>query len=296
MDGRPVGRIGASLNPRLVDRTGAVIGQVGYFECVNDAGVAGALIEAGIAWLRAQGAGEIIGPMNGGAHRTHRLMTRGFDHEPFLFEPRNPPYYPALFEGCGFTPINRWFGYEFDRAHAGALADRFDRVLARKPPPGEIVSVPIDRLDEIIVRVHRLLDICWEGHVGYAPLDLDEFAEVFRGALSIMQTGNVNILVQDGRDVGFTLIFPDYADEVRALGGDASGWGRWLGVARPDRFVLHTEALAPSVRASSAAMAMITAAIRQALAGGYQRIVVALAVEGFISRIGEQTREYARVR
>jgi hypothetical protein len=291
--GQAVGRIGASVNPRLVDATGAVIGQLGYFECVDDPGVAAALVEAGVGWLRAQGAREIVGPMNGGAHRTHRLMTRGFDREPFLFEPRNPPYYPALWEGCGFTPISRWFGYEFDRERAAELSGRFDRVLARKPPPGTIEAVPIERTEEILVRLHRLLDVCWEGHLGYASLDLTEFAEVFRGALSIMKTGNVHILVDDGHDVGFTLIYPDYADDVRALDGDATGWGRWLGEARPDRFVLHTEALAPSVRASSAATAMLAAVLRQALAGGYQRIVVALAVEGFVSKIGEQTREYA---
>jgi hypothetical protein len=173
------------------------------------------------------------------------------------------------------------------------LSGRFDRVLARKPPPGTIEAVPIERTEEILVRLHRLLDVCWEGHLGYASLDLTEFAEVFRGALSIMKTGNVHILVDDGHDVGFTLIYPDYADDVRALDGDATGWGRWLGEARPDRFVLHTEALAPSVRASSAATAMLAAVLRQALAGGYQRIVVALAVEGFVSKIGEQTREYA---
>jgi hypothetical protein len=281
------------VNPRLVDASGAVIGQLGYFECVDDAAVAGTLVEAGITWLRTQGAREIVGPMNGGAHRTHRLMTRGFDRDPFLFEPRNPPYYPTLFEACGFRPAHRWFGYEFERARAGELADRFDRILARKPPPGEIVSVPIERVEEILVRLHRLLDACWEGHVGYAPLDLPEFVEVFRGALAIMQTGNVNILVQDGSDVGFTLIYPDYADDVRALDGDASGWGRWLGEARPDRLVLHTAALVPSVRASSAAMAQIAAVLRHAVDGGYDKLVVALAVEGFVSRIGEQTREYA---
>jgi hypothetical protein len=293
VDGQPVGRIGASVNPRLVDASGAVIGQLGYFECVNDSGVAGALVEAGVAWLRTQGAREIVGPMNGGAHRTHRLMTRGFEGAPFLFEPRNPPYYPTLFEGCGFTPVHRWFGYEFDRRRAEQLLHQFDRILARRPPPGELVAIPLDRPDEIIGRLYRLLDGCWEGHVGYAALDLAEFTEVFRGALSIMQPGNVTILVQDGRDVGFRLILPDYADEMRALGGDASGWGRWLGAVRAHRLILHTAALLPEARSSSAAMALVNSGIRHAVEGGFEEVVVALAVEGFISRIGEQTREYA---
>jgi hypothetical protein len=292
-DGKPAGRIAASVNPRLVDGSGTAIGQLGYFECVNDPGVAAALVQAGVAWLRSQGCADIVGPMNGGAHRTHRLMTRGFDRDPFLFEPRNPSYYPALFEGCGFTPVHRWFGYEFDRPRAEELNAQFDRVLGRRPPACEIVEVPLDRLDEIVGRVYRLLDGCWEGHVGYARLDLPEFAEVFGGALSIMRTGNVSVSVQDGRDVGFTLIYPDYADDVRALDGDASGWGRWLGGSRPTRFVLHTAALIPEARTGSAALAQVAWGVRGALTGGFEKVVVALAVEGFVSRIGEQTREYA---
>jgi hypothetical protein len=141
--------------------------------------------------------------------------------------------------------------------------------------------------------VYRLLDGCWEGHVGYAPIDLAEFAEVFGGALSIMQTGNVSVFVQDGRDVGFALIYPDYADDARALAGDASGWGRWLGQTRARRLVMHTAAFVPDARTGSAAMAPIAWALRHAVTAGYDRLVVALAVEGFLTRIAEQTREYA---
>ena len=293
VDGKAVGRIAASINPRLVDASGAAIGQLGYFECVNEPAVAGALVEAGVAWLRTQGAREIVGPMNGGAHRAHRFITRGFDREPFLFEPRNPPYYPVLFEACGFTPVSRWFGYEFDRPHAEKLDRQWGRVLARRPPAGEIVAIPLQPMEQVVARVHRLLDGCWEDHVGYAPLDLQEFAEVFGGALSIMRSGDVTIFVQEGRDAGFVFTYPDYAADVRALAGDASRWGGWLGTARPERLVLHTAALVPEARRGSAAMAQIAWSVARGLADGFEQFVVALAVEGFISRIGEQTREYA---
>src|SRR5688572_12813091 len=99
--GRVAGRIAAIVNPKLVDRNGSLLGQLGYFECIDDTAVAESLIGAGIEWLKSAGVREVIGPMNGGAHRSHRFLTRGFDREPFLFEPRNPRYYPRLFEQCG---------------------------------------------------------------------------------------------------------------------------------------------------------------------------------------------------
>ena len=57
--------------------------------------------------------GRIVG---GWAHRLHRFMVRGFERAPFLFEPRNPPYYPRLFEANGFAPVHRWYSYEISRA------------------------------------------------------------------------------------------------------------------------------------------------------------------------------------
>src|SRR5262249_18177010 len=137
-DGHLAGRIAASINPKLVDPAGSVYGQLGYFECVDDAAVAESLIRAGIDWLGAQGARHVLRPMNGGAHRSHRFMTRGFDRDPFLFEPRNPEYYPKLFAHCGFMPVHRWFSYELNRDPAAGFVKQYERVLSRRPAPGHI--------------------------------------------------------------------------------------------------------------------------------------------------------------
>src|SRR2546430_17312762 len=101
--GRVRGRAAASVNRRLRDATHAPIGQVGFFEAEDDDAVAKSLLDAALAWLGGEGARSAWGPMNGGGHPAHRLMTKGVEPAPFLFEPRNPPYYPRLFEACGFA-------------------------------------------------------------------------------------------------------------------------------------------------------------------------------------------------
>ena len=292
VEGKVAGRIAALVNPKLTDRNGNVLGQLGYFECINDVAVARALIDAGLDWLRSQGAHEVLAPMNGGAHRSHRFLTQGFETAPYLFEPRNPKYYPRFFEQCGFTSAYRWFGYELTVQQAAQRLRQLDRVLERRPPPGELRNLEVGRTEEVIHRIHRLLDGCWEGHVGYAPLEVEEFSEVFRGGLSIMRTGNVSVLVRDNRDLGFGLKYPDYATDVRALGGRASDWGRWLGVSRPKRLVLHTAALLPEARGSSAAMAVLAWSLRHAVNAGFEDVVIALVVEGFLEKVGKRTREY----
>jgi hypothetical protein len=293
VDGKVVGRIAALVNPRLTDRSGNVLGQLGYFECVKDVAVARALIDAGQDWLRSQGAHEVLAPMNGGAHRAHRFLTQGFDTAPYLFEPRNPQYYPRFFEQCGFISAYRWFGYELSVQEAAQHVRNLDRLLARRPPLGELRNVEVGRPEEVIHRIHGLLDGCWEGHVGYAPLELEEFAEVFRGGLSITTTGNVSVLVHGDRDLGFGLTYPDYAIDVRALGGRAADWGKWLGVSRPKRLVLHTAAFLPEARHHSGAMAVLAWGLHHAINGGFEDVVIALVVEGFLGKVGKRTREYS---
>jgi hypothetical protein len=176
-DGQSAGRIVALVNPRLVDANGAIFGQLGYFECVDDPAVASALIDAGLDWLKAQGITQVLGPMNGGAHRTHRFLTRGFDRDPYLFEPRNPPYYPALFERSGFVPVGHWYGYDLTAQQAAEHWHRFDRVLTRRPSPYRMEELTTGQSQETLVRVHRLMNACWAGHAGYAALEFDEFAD-----------------------------------------------------------------------------------------------------------------------
>ena len=291
-DGRIAGRIAALVNPRVVDDSGAVFGQLGYFECVNEPAVAAALIDAGLGWLKAQGVRQVFGPMNGGAHRTHRFLTRGFDRAPFLFEPRNPPYYPTFFERAGFVPVGRWYGYDLSHQQIADRLRQYDRVLERRPPPGRFEDLQTGQSPETLVRLHRLLDRCWEGHVGYGSLDLDEFVEVFAGPLAIMGPGHVSAYVRDGEDAGFAFVYPDYADEVRALDGHASGWGRWLGSSRAKRIVLSTAAFVPDARRSSAAMASVAWTFRRGVMEGFDEGVAGPVAEIWLNRLGEQTRQY----
>src|SRR5262249_19532725 len=120
---RVVGRCAAILNPRLCDG-GIPLGQVGYFESIDDTGVARQLFEACFAWLRKQGARDVVGPMNGGAQQYHRLLVRGFEKEPFPFEPRNPSYYSRLFEACGFRRVRVWDTFDISRAELEIVIQR----------------------------------------------------------------------------------------------------------------------------------------------------------------------------
>jgi hypothetical protein len=288
--GRVVGRLAALVNPRL-----GGIGQVGYFECEDDLDACRALLDAASAWLRAQGQRELVGPMNGGAHRLHRLLVAGFDRPPFLFEPRNPPWYPRLFEASGLARVHTWATYEL----AGQELERLHARLARaaQRASDEHRCLPLDPADPAtLVRVHALLDRVWAGHTGYASLDLDDVKEALAGLLPLVSVRTFGAVVdRDGKDVGLGFMFPDWAREVRALDGDATGWGRWLGGPRPAGLIMHTFAFAPEARGSGAPHKLFEHAARHMLEDGHTSLILALATEELrvLRRYGAPTREYA---
>jgi hypothetical protein len=288
------GRVAALINPGLRD-DGGPIGQLGYFDCIDDAAVAERLFASAMAWLAAAGARQAWGPMNGGAHRLHRLLVRGFETEPFLFEPRNPRYYPRLFEASGFQPVHRWQTFELGQQAVRPLAEMVSRLAARAQ------SVRVERLDPrdagaTLARLHRLLDGLWTGHVGYTSIDLAEFAEVFAGVLALMTREHVGMLVdRSGRDVGCAFMYPDWVSQVRALDGEVQGWGSWVTTEKARRLIMHTVALVPEARRSASPYALLHQGLDHFAQGGYEELVIALVTEDwrFFQRLGQPTREYA---
>jgi GNAT superfamily N-acetyltransferase len=302
LDGeRAVGRLAAFTNPRLVDGAGRPIGQVGYFESVEDGTVAGELFAAASGWLRGRGAAQMVGPMAGGAHRAHRIMAAGFDRTPFFLEPRGRRCYVELFEAAGFARIHSWYGYDWTPAELGLLLERVGPIAARAEQDGRYRIERVDpRRPGLFPRLHALLDSVWHGHVGYAPLDLEEMVEGFTPLMAMMDDDCLAVGVEaaTGRDVGFAFIVPDHIDAVRALGHDRERWARWLAEtsrARPRRIVLHTVAVAPDARGTGLAAWLIRDLTAGAVSRGYERAVVALVDETFtlFGRVASPTREHA---
>ena len=110
--GRVVGRVSAMMNRDLKIGNGRPTGIFGFFDCIPDYAVAEELLGAASAWLADQGAGAILGPMNFDIWHGYRVMTQGFDREPFYGEPYNKAYYPAFLTRFGFTAERRWNSVE----------------------------------------------------------------------------------------------------------------------------------------------------------------------------------------
>ena len=109
--GKPVGRIAAIENRAHNAFHQDRVGFFGFFESVDDGGVAGSLFAAAEEWLRSRGLTSMRGPMNPSTNHDCGLLVDGFDQHPQFLTSWNPPNYEGLIRGAGFAVAKDLLGY-----------------------------------------------------------------------------------------------------------------------------------------------------------------------------------------
>jgi GNAT superfamily N-acetyltransferase len=221
-DGRPAARIVARRSPTLRDENGLPFGMLGFFEALPGSEEAvSRLFEAAIAWLRETGAtpaGTVIGPMDGDTWHKHRLNVGPWDDPPFLLEPWNPPYYPALWESHGFTVLER---YCSKRVDAGLVAD----FLEPKRQAALAAGYRLRRLDPKRFRdelrtIYSISVRIFARNFLYTDIPEEELFALYAGARSLLDPDLVWFArTPSGEDVGFLFAFPDRFRAVAAMRG-----------------------------------------------------------------------------
>jgi hypothetical protein len=173
-DGRVVGRV-AAIDDRLHNQAhGDNVAMFGFFEA-DDAAAAQALLTAAETWARGRRRARLRGPINPSLNESAGLLIDGFDSDPMLMMPHNPPEYAAFIESAGYAKVKDLFAwlYDFDTTPPAAVA----RLGPRLRDKHGIVVRPL-RLSEFTAEVERLRVIycaAWERNWGFVAPTQDEF-------------------------------------------------------------------------------------------------------------------------
>ncbi|MDE3164244.1 MAG: N-acetyltransferase, partial [Acidobacteriota bacterium] len=110
-DGKVVGRVAAILNRAHNRFHEENAGFFGFFDCENDPETARALLAQARSWLAARGATVFRGPVNPSTNYECGLLVEGFDSDPMVMMPWNPPYYAVLLEQAGLVKAKDLLAY-----------------------------------------------------------------------------------------------------------------------------------------------------------------------------------------
>ena len=211
-EGETLGRI-AAISNRLHNEThGDRVGFFGFFECVNDHTVAGALFDRAAEWCRQRGHDRLRGPASFSVNDECGLLVDGFDTPPTLMMPHNPRYYIDLLEHAGFTKAKDLWVYQ------GGSEKGYVPVPERLTHATELIRLrqgitlrPLSMRDFAgeVERIKELYNSAWEKNWGFVPMtehEIDHLAEQFK---PVVIPELVPMAEKDGKLIGFGIALPD---------------------------------------------------------------------------------------
>jgi hypothetical protein len=231
-NGKIVGRVAAIEDPRYNDFHQTKIGWFGMFECIDDVGVARALLDTVETWVKARGLTEMLGPANFSSNSEWSTLIDGFDSDAVLMTTYNPKYYPGLIEACGYTKAKDLWAYWLDMGEAPPerVARVAEKVRARE---GVVVrKANMKDWDNEVRKIKDIYNAAWEKNWGFVPMTDREFDHLAKDLKMILVPELTLIAEVNGEAVAFAITLPDANQAIKLANGKLTTFGLPIGLAK----------------------------------------------------------------
>ncbi|MFB6277259.1 MAG: GNAT family N-acetyltransferase [Halothece sp.] len=221
-----VGRIVAAVNERLIEKEGQNVGLFGFFECIEDQGVAFALFEAAENWLRQQGITLMRGPIDLSTHNNCLWLVDGFDSPPQIMMPYNPPYYESFFLAYGGEIAKEAYAYHI--SFEQGLDEKFARgyrVACRSGITFRPLHTKGEAFERDVGNLYDLFNRTFTDNWSATPRTQEEFMAQARSLQSLVDPDIFPIAEHNGEMVGFFMALPDYNIALKRVNGKLNWWG-----------------------------------------------------------------------
>ncbi len=204
------------------------------FDCIDDARVAGALLDAASDWVKGRGMKTILGPMNLSTNQDCGVLVEGFEHPPAMMMPYNFAYYPALLTGNRFKKAKDLYSYDLSTSVAPPekVVKAAEKVLAQDGVT--VRAIDVKDLSAEKRRIKAVYDAILERIWGFVPLtdeEFDAFADRLKPLVIARPEMCLLALVND-EPVGFSLTLMDSNVAIKAARGHLTRFGVPLGLAK----------------------------------------------------------------
>ena len=210
-DGKLAGRIAAITNENHNRTHEDSLGFFGFFESINDQGVASALFDAAAVWLRERGMTAMRGPFNPSVNDEIGLLIEGLNQPAVILMTYNPPYYPALFEGYGLSKSKDLYAYLLHNELVTTPKLERGQQLVRDRFKITVRGLDWKNLDKEFLIIKDLYNRSWQKNWGAVALTDPEFDALAKDLSQVVGKFKdlVFIAEKDGVPAGFTLCLPD---------------------------------------------------------------------------------------
>lgn len=234
-EGKVVGRIMALINHKVNRFRTENSSRFGFFDSVDDQGVASALLAGAEDWGRSKGADRIVGPLGFTDLDPEGMLVEGHEHRATIATWWHPPYAPRLVETAGYKKETDWVTYLVGISQP--LPPIYEKIAQRLTSRSSYRLKEFTKRGELapfIEPVFALINDAYQHLYGFAPLDEDEIRKVAADYLPILDPRFVKAVTLDDELLGFAIGMPDMTEGIRKARGRLFPFGifKILGAAK----------------------------------------------------------------
>ena len=226
---RVVGRASAQVDHAFNEFHDSRWGMFGFLELEDDEEAMAALLAAAEGWLRERGCERMVGPMDFSMNEESGVLIEGFDLQPLVRQPWQPPYYQRLCEGAGLEKAMDLYSWALD------ISDREDMLpvlfeldeKAREEHGVRIRKMSRRHLRKEMDRFAEIYNAAWAqnwGFVPYSKADLDTYTIDMH---LIFSREWFMVAEKDGETIAVAITLPDLNQVLKRMKGRLLPFGWW---------------------------------------------------------------------
>ena len=225
-NGKTIGRIAGFINYLKNKDPENIAGGVGFFDSVNDQGVADLLFDTAKKWLQARGAKAMDGPINFGENDKYwGLLVEGFV-PPSMGMNYNAPYYQQLLENYGFQKL---YDQYTNVIHVSKpFPERFTKIadwIANKPEY-KFIHFEKKTFEKFAADFREIYNDAWSDFEDFTPIELETIKQSFRDMKIIVDERIIWFAYHNNEPIAFILAVPDVNIILKPFNGRLNLWSK----------------------------------------------------------------------
>ena len=218
-DGQDIGRIAAIRDEDYIKFHEEETGYYGMFECIDDQATANALIAQADQWLIKQRCSKVIGPLELSTNYMAGALVDGFDRDPGINMPYNPPYYDRLLKDAGLAKAKDLLYWGIDTTQPPP--ERITKIAERiaKKSKVQVRKMEMSKWDREVGICLDIYNEAWEKNWGFVPISEKEFRHIAKDLKMVIKDDLGLIGEVDGEPVAFVLSIQDVNPTMKKIDG-----------------------------------------------------------------------------
>lgn len=227
-DGEVVGRVAAIVNYKANEAWKVDQVRFGWFDFIDDLEVSKALLDAVVAFGKAHGMTQIVGPLGFTDFDPEGMLVEGFDRVSTMALIYNHPYYPEHMKKHGYLKETGWLEYritipdELPEKHikiAEIVKERYNLSVVKK-------TKRQIRKEKYGHKLFRLINETYCVLYGYSLLSekqIDQYVDVYLGLVDM----DMLTFIEDseGELIGAGITIPSMAEALQKCNGEIFPFG-----------------------------------------------------------------------